>query len=148
MATTVTVSSEFPTSVSTVHNDVVKPPPRKHPRPPHPLLSWTWPLVFAAAYNPQQQPTSTPVTMMPATSIPVTVPYMTNNNVVIVERVLVQPRPTVQPQIIYVNAQLLQQQEKKEESEIEQLLGCWCVLVVFCHLTRPWYIPLVARSSG
>ena len=65
-------------------------------------------------------------------------PYKTQtNNVVFVERVA-QQQPTAQPQIIYVNAQPQQREEKEQQQpELEQLAGCWSVLYVLHDLTHP-----------
>lgn len=77
-------------------------------------------------------------------------PYMTqtnNNNVVVVERV-VQQQPTAQPQIIYVNAQPQKQEEKKEESELEQLVGCWFVSRALPHPKHPTDALLAVHLFG
>ena len=61
-----------------------------------------------------------------------------NNNVFIVERA-VQPQPTAQPQVIYINNNNQPQQQvveqKEEQSELEQLLTCWYVFRIISNLT-------------
>ena len=70
----------------------------------------------------------------------------TTNNVVL-ERV-VQQKPTAQPQIIYVNAQPQKQEEKKQQSELQQVVGFWSVL----HHPTVWHaltnILLAVRLFG
>lgn len=47
-----------------------------------------------------------------------------------------------------MNIQPQQQEEKKEQSELDQLVGYWSVLHIIYRLTRSHYVPLAVRLFG